>query len=254
MPLLQAVPLRALGIDDEADFADLPHYAALRDLLLEADVVYRVPTAGSPLARWDRVLLLNLGFWSPGEPDDVLEGRAITADVVAHRAWHHLAHHELGAASGSVEGLMLGEAIASAFDVYMLGMLLRTRPDAQMLDSQVPAMTATLEEAGLAEPAIEAFFARFAAQPAQCFESLRQLLFEVGVALTGAQGAEAAAEVLLAFDAHPMAPLLHHFELATWSLYARAHAKGDGAAATELHAQLVAEHDALDWLVRHWLP
>lgn len=253
MSLLRSVPLAALTIEDEDELADVPPYGALKQALLRAGAHYRVPAPGSVLSRWDQVLLLNLAFWTPGEPDDVIEGRTLTADVVAHRAWHHLAHAQLGPAAGSVAGLMLGESIASAFDVYLVGTLLRTRPDAQVLQSQVPAMTTALQEAGLSDPECEAFFERCAAQPGRAFGELRGLLYEVGVSLVSAQGVEAAAAVLQGVASHPMAPLLHHFELPTWTLYARAHASGDGAGARALHEALLAAPEPLSYLIERWL-
>ena len=65
------------------------------------------------------------------------------ADVVAHAAWHYLAARALAPAAGrslSVDALFLGEAIASAFDVYLVGRLLGHAPRSTFLETQVPAM------------------------------------------------------------------------------------------------------------------
>ena len=43
-------------------------------------------------------------------------------------------------ASQSPEGFLLGESIASAFDMYLVGRLLGHSPDASFLETQVPAM------------------------------------------------------------------------------------------------------------------
>ena len=255
MALLQQVPLSALRVEDEHDFAGISLYGRLKRVLLDAGVQYRVVAAGSELARWDHVLLLNHGFWSPEQPDDVLEGRVLTADVVAHRAWHHLVAQALGGGARSVEGLMVGESIASAFDAYMLGSLLRDRPRAAMLETQMPAMTDAMSEAGLSEGDCSALLTRFADDPHVAFKQLMGLLYEVGTALCHCEDAEAAAAVLVAASSHPLAPLLHHYQVANWVLYSRAYASedADGSTAAALAAELLSTEDPLSDLVERWL-
>src|SRR6202012_2696764 len=106
----------------------------------------------------DRVLFLNLTFWDPGEQGDVLASDVIPADVVTHVAWHHLARRALDkvGAGTSADALLLGEAIASAFDLHLVGRLLGHAPDAQFLETQVPAMAEVAEAAGLDEAGFEA--------------------------------------------------------------------------------------------------
>ncbi|MBL4688924.1 MAG: hypothetical protein JKY37_30315 [Nannocystaceae bacterium] len=252
--LLQPVPLSALTVEDEHDFAAMPLYPRLKQALLDAAVTYRVPAPGSKLSRWDHVLLLNLGFWTPTEPDDVIEGRVLTADVIAHRAWHHLAASALGPGATTLEGLMLGEAIASAFDAYMIGHLLTSRPDAAMLESQLPAMSDAMLEAGLTDDECSKIFATFSEDPHAAFKQLLTLLYEVGVALCQCDGAEAAAHVLDAASTRPLAPLLHHYRLATWVLYSRGQPPGvDGAPAAALATEILASDDPLDLLLTRWL-
>lgn len=255
MALLPYVPLSALPVEDEADFAQVPLYARLKQALLDDNVRYRIPKAGTELGRWDHVLLLNLAFWTPEEPDDVLESRFLSADVVAHRAWHHLAHRALGSASRSIEGLMLGEAIASAFDVYLIGMLLRTCPGAAMLESQTVAMTEVMIAGGHSEQEALELFQSFSESPGQVFAELAQLLYEVGVALCRADGAEQAANVLCSVEERRVSPVLHHFQLASWVLYSKAYAthQKEGAMAAELAAELLGAQDPLAELARRWL-
>jgi hypothetical protein len=80
-------------------------------------------------------------------------------------------------------------------------------------------------------------------------------LFDTATELRLAGDAEAAAEVLLARADHPMAPLLHHYELPTWVLYARAYASTHepNAAARNIDAALRAAPDPIAWLERAWL-
>ncbi len=251
--MLTRLRLDQLTITDEHSFDGIACYARLKAALLEDGAEYLVMPEG-PFSRWDHTLLLNLTFWQPGQQDDVLEDASVPADVVAHRAWHHVAHRELGEAGATAAGLLFGEAIASAFDVYLIGQLLTLAPDARMLETQVPAMAEVAAQAGLSEGAIDALLQRIARAPAVAFEQLRELLFDVGGGLRRAAGATQAAEVLEAYEGHPFAPILHHYELSNWTLYARAFAsEQESEHVTELDRQLRGAPDALAWLEEHWL-
>lgn len=252
-PVLNRIPLTALTIVDEDDYSRIPLYAKLRGVLVDANAHYLVAPPGA-LARWDQVLLLNLTFWKPDEQDDVLVDRMLTADALMHRAWHHVAHRALGEASTTRQGLAMGEAIASAFDLYLVGTLLRTRPGAEMLQTQVPAMADAAVEAGLSEEEFEALIAQVASDPTGSFESLRSLLFEVTYALSNCHDVEQAAAVLLRHAEHPLAPLLHHYELTNWTLYSRVYARaGNSKPVEDLHVALSSSDDSLAWLASHWL-
>ena len=96
--------------------------------------------------------LLNLSFWAADAGGDVLADESIDADVVAHAAWHHLAARAFAPEAGGampVDALFLGEAIASAFDAYLVGRLLGHAPRSKFLETQVPAMAETANAAGL---------------------------------------------------------------------------------------------------------
>jgi hypothetical protein len=61
---------------------------------------------------------------------------------------------------------------------------------------------------------------------------------------------------LAAFDGHPFAALLHHYELSNWVLYARAYvgrAPGPDERVRAVDQALRAEGDALAWLTSEWL-
>src|SRR6185437_3808392 len=206
------VALSDLHIEDERSFAHVALYDALKQALRRDGYHFRVPER--PPAPWARVVFLNLTFWDPEEQGDVLTEAAIPADVVAHVAWHHLARRALGtegAGTPSADCLLLGEAIASAFDLYLVGRLLGHAPDAQMLETQVPAMAEAAMAAGLSEDRFEALLNETSADPERAFEDLRALLFDASTALLGCRGVEAAAGVLASFDAHRFGPLLHHY-------------------------------------------
>ncbi len=241
-----------LEIDDESSFRHVGLYGDLKAVLIRAKYPFRVLPA-SHEGRADRALLLNLTFWGADAGGDVLESQSIPADVVAHAAWHHLAAKALPGSPPSVESLFLGEAIASAFDVYLVGRLLGHAPASTFLETQVPAMAETSEAAGLDEDGFEAMLGTIAAEPEQAFADLRSLLFDATSALFACGGVEEAAAALATFEEHRFATLLHRYELSNWVLYARAY--GDKtpdprvrATDTELRNAL-----ALEWLTREWV-
>lgn len=195
--MLEAVTLSALTIRDDAAFAAMEVYGRLKARLTRDGYAFRVPARAHALA-WEETLLLNVVFWNGATGEDVLEDRAIDADVVAHVAWHHVVRQALGEAADTADGMFLGEAVASAFDLYAAGRLLALGRDVGFLETQLPAMAEALENAGWDATATDALFARVAADPEGSFESLRQLLFDVGTALVRAPDAGAAAAVLRA--------------------------------------------------------
>jgi len=254
-------PLEQMRIDDEPSFRHVGLYADLKAVLTRAKYEFRILPPSSAL-RADRALLLNLTYWTAQAGGDVMTEDRIDADVVAHVAWHHLAARALVPAAGagagarpSVDALLLGEAIASAFDVYLVGRLLGHSPGSSFLESQVPAMADAALEAGLDDDAFEALLGTLADDPDRAFSSLRELLFDASRALFEANDSEEALAALARFDAHPMASLLHRYELSNWVLYARAY--GDPAPDTQARAADRAMREpgvvALDWLEARWV-
>ncbi len=253
----RSLTLDELHIEDERSFRHVSLYEELKQALRRDGYRFRIPTGARP--GWDRVLFLNLTFWDAGDQGDVLAEAAIPANVVAHVAWHHLARRALPGSSGA-DGLFFGESIASAFDLYLLGRLLGHAPEAQFLETQVPAMAEVAEAAGLSEEGFEALLEGVSADPDRAFEDLRELLFDAATTLVSCPGVEAAAEALARFDGHRFGPLLHHYELSNWVLYARAYGRQDGGSPTApnpavraLDAALRAAPVALDHLERAWL-
>lgn len=243
-----------LVLDDEASFRHVGLYAELKAILLRDGYRFRVLPAASE-GRWDRALLLNLTFWASGDGGDVLVDRHLSADVVAHVAWHHLAARALPSPP-SAEALFLGEAIASAFDVYLVGRLLGHAPRSTFLATQVPAMAEAAGAAGLSADGFEALLERIAGDPERAFEELRELLYDATNALGACSSAQEGLTALAAFDDHPFAALLHRYELSNWVLYARAYAppgKGPDRTARAVDRALRAERDALDWLTKAWV-
>jgi len=217
------------------------------------DYRFKVPDGG---ATWNQVVFLNLTFWDPAAQGDVLADASLPADAVAHVAWHHVARRALGPSSSSADGLLFAEAIASAFDLYLVGRLLGHASESQFLDTQVPAMAEVADAAGLPEDRFEALLQAVSADPERAFEDLRALLFDAATALVACASVESAAAALVRFEGHRFAALLHHYELSNWILFARAYAPSALApdpAVRAVDAALRAAPVALEWLEREWL-
>ncbi|MFN2427818.1 MAG: hypothetical protein ABR587_15380 [Candidatus Binatia bacterium] len=257
-PVFDECMLDDLVIEDESSLRHVALYADLKQVLRGAGCRFRVlPTAWR--GRWDRAQFLNLSFWGAGTGGDVLVDRGLPADVVAHVAWHHLAHRAAPPAPGApptASALFLGEAIASAFDLYLIGRLLGHSPDSSFLETQVPALADAADAAGLPATDFEAMLGDIARDPERAFADLRELLFEATAALFASRSAEAALGALAAFDRHRFAALLHHYELSNWVLFARAYARtspeGDERVAA-IDAAMRRAPVALDWLAAEWV-
>jgi hypothetical protein len=219
---LQALTLDQLHIRDEAALLGMPVYRALKRRLLADGYRFRVPAPGEDPPGWGRTVFLNLTWWNAAEAQDVLEGPEIDADVVAHVGWHHCLRAHLGADAASADGLFFGEAVASAFDLYLIGGTLGVAPGSTLLETQVPLLVDTLADAGLDAEDAQALLEDIAEDPVRAFEDLRALLFGLGTSLVHAKGVDEAVERLHAVRRHRFAPLVHRFELSNWLLYARA--------------------------------
>jgi hypothetical protein len=247
--------LDELTVDDEPAFRHVGLYADLNEVLRRDGYTFRIlPDAG---ASWDRALFLNLTFWGAEEGGDVLVDEHVPADVVTHVAWHRLASKALRTAPGErppVDALFLGEAIASAFDLYLVGRCLGRAPSSSFLETQVPAMAEVAEGAGLDEQAFEALLQGVAEDPERAFASLRELLVDATSALYACHDAEGALSVLTSFESHRFGALLHRFELANWVLYARAYGSAEPCDKTRAVERALREAaDPLAWLEHAWV-
>ena len=247
---LRRLPLAELQIDDEDAFRGVGLYRDLRDFLLASSYRFAVPEAGAKDAFWSRVLFLNLTFWGGAEADVLLD-RRVPADVVAHVAWHALARRELG--SGA-DAAFLGEAIASAFDLYLVGRLLPVAPECGFIESQVPALTDAALDAGMSEAGVEQELQRIVDEPERAFEDLRALLFDAATVLVGEVDLDEASARLGALSTRRFYPLLHHYELSNWILHVRARGSvAPDPAVRAVDASLRAGKDSLEWLEQRWV-
>jgi hypothetical protein len=249
---LPSLTLAELGIDDEGSFRHVGLYAKLKSSLEQAGSQFAVCEGGL-----GRAQLLNLGFWRPGEWVEVLPEAFISADQVMHNAWHVLVGKWLGDSASSGPGLLLAESVASAFDVYLVGRLIGHSPDSDFLCSQVPAMREAAEEAGQSAPEFALLLEQFSRKPEESFEQFRQLLFNLSLALVGAADVVQADGIVREMcHAHPLGSLVHHYELPTWVLQARA-AGGDLKQHPQVEAMdgaLRQAVDAVQWLEENVVP
>lgn len=254
---LEERTIEQLTITDEISFRHVALYGDLKEILRRDRYRFRLLPAAA--ARWDRALLLNLTFWGVQGGGDILVDGFLDADIVTHVAWHHLAARALASdahGTQSAEALFLGEAIASAFDVYLVGRLLGHAQGSSFLETQVPSMAESADAAGLPELAFDALLQSIAAEPERAFEDLRALLFDASTALFHCSDAAAGLAALEKLEGHRFAPLLHRYELSTWVLFARARAGSSTAPdprVRELDRALREQKVALDWLTTTWV-
>jgi hypothetical protein len=246
-----------LTIGDESAFRHVALYADLKEVLRRAAYPFRI-LPKTYATRADRALLLNLSFWAADAGGDVLVDEHIEADVVAHAAWHHLAARALAPEAGgplSASALFLGEAIASAFDVYLVGQLLGRSPRSTFLETQVPAMAETASAAGLSESSFTKLLVDLSRRPERAFADLRELLSDATAALFACRNGEQAHAALVALDGHRFSALLHRYELSNWVLYARAYGgrEGPDARAVAVDRILRKVKAPLEWLAAHWI-
>jgi hypothetical protein len=256
MPL-RTVSLDDLVIDDEPSLARIEIYPKLKAILRRSGHRFHLPAAGGNTT-WDRVLFLNLTYWSGAEAADVLVDEHLAADVLTHIAWHHLVGTQLGAeANGrSAAAMLFGESIASAFDLYVLGRLWREAPDSEFVTTQVPIISEAAQDAGMSDDDFAELISDVAEHPERAFEDLRQLLFDATTALASCAGALEAQATLERLDGHRLAPLLHHYQLSNWILYARAYATPAPAldeVVRKLDTTLRQAPSSLGWLTERWL-
>jgi hypothetical protein len=258
-----------LTIDDRSCFSGVAVYGRLEEIVRRAGHPFRIPEERRT-ASWDRALFLNLTYWSASEGADVLCDDHIPADVVAHVGWHEVVSRELARRQvpaplpsvptvpppPSAAALFLAESIASAFDLYLVGRLLPTAPECDFVTTQVPLMAECAGDAGMPEPVFSALLEAVVREPERAFEDLRALLFDAAITLLACPGVAQAQEALEGFADRRFAPLLHHYQLSNWILYARAYAArplGSDAVASEVDKALREAPVSLDWLDSHFV-
>lgn len=258
MPL-RALTLDDLTIEDERSLAGIALYPRLKRALRKVRKTFYVPDRDAP-ANWDRALFLNLTFWSATEGSEVLHVPSIAADVVAHAAWHHVVGSELArrthGAKPTAEAMFLGESVASAFDLYLVGRLVARNPDSEFVTTQVPLMAERAEAAGVDEATFSEMIGAVADDPERAFADLRALLYDVSVGLLACTSPVDAQAELERWEGHRFGCLLHHYELSVWNLFARAWgatSPADTAVVTAFDQSLKACADPLAWLDRECL-
>jgi hypothetical protein len=258
---LRAMTLDQLTIEDETSMARVALYGRLKQALRRSGHRFLLPETAGAIS-WDRALFLNLTYWSDESAADVLCNGHVAADEIGHMAWHHVVSRELARQAGggpgpaSTEALFFSESIASAFDLYLIGRLLDGASDSDFITTQVPLIADRALDAGLSSAAFGRLIEDVSRAPERAFEDMRALLLDVANALLACRGPEAAQTALEQFVGHRFEPLLHHFEISNWILYARAYgarSAGPDAVVRRIDALLRQAPSALDWLDEHWI-
>jgi hypothetical protein len=170
--MFREAQISELEVGDETSFRHVGLYSDLKEVVRRLELRFLVPK--DPLS-FDRALLLNLAFWDPGT-SDVLVDDTIDADVVTHVAWHALADRHL---ASSAVAHVLGEAIASAFDMYLSRLL--TQPDSGFWPVRSRAWPRSPGR-GHDGRSVRVVARNVARAPEVAFEEVRQLLFDAGTA------------------------------------------------------------------------
>jgi len=250
--VLNRVPLSEIELVDLDLYGHVAEIEMLLAFAKKQGITFATVDEDGPAE--DEARLLNLAFWHPGGVAEILDEPYLTADQLAHNTWHVAAEAALGDGAKTIAGLLLAEAVASAFDVYLVGRLVGHHPDAPFLESQVPAMRDAALAAGRSEAEIEALVTRFVDTPEASFGELWALLYDVSLALVRAGDADAAATILRERRDDPLAALLHHYELPTWVLFARAYGEGDTSPSVNAAETAIRNaDDPVRWLRDHWL-
>ena len=272
---LRAITLDQLTIEDETSLERVALYGRLKQALRRSGHRFLIPATDGGLS-WDRALFLNLTYWSGDSAADVLCNGHVAADEIGHMAWHHVVGRELARQAGgeagpaSAEALFFSESIASAFDLYLIGRLVESAPDSDFITTQVPLIAERALDAGLSSAAFGRLIEDVSREPERAFEDMRALLLDVANALLACRGPEAAQSALERFAGHRFEPLLHHFEISNWILYARAYGarSADPQAGAGVDVDVDVDVDlnvrridallrrsasALGWLDEHWI-
>lgn len=221
MPL-RPVPLASLRQLDPS-LLRIPVVEALLARLARDRVRFLVPARGR--ASEGATDFLNRTFWTSA--GDVLASREAPVDVLAHAAWHHVVR--AAAPRATVESALVGEAIASAFDLYLVGAALRVAPDADLLATQVPRLSEAAADGGMGARAFATVLKDAARDPEKVFGELYALLADAALKLAAVDDPVRAAHVVDALATRRLGPLLFHYDVSGWLLHARAHATTRGA-------------------------
>jgi hypothetical protein len=247
--------LDELDVHEQPALRKVPYYEELKEVLRQGRVPFRLFPEASR-ARADHALLLNVVFWDAGAVDDIIERPLVGAYSIPHIAWHYLTARALAPAPGrlSAGGWVLGESIASAFDLFLLGHLLREDPGAPTARVIVDRLHAAVLRAGGSDDQMRSLAGGARDDPEAAFADLRELLFVGTQALLECERSDDAFAVLRQIDAQPLGCLFHAYRVADWVLQVKASgAKRDDEAVDRLDAELRAQRAPVAWLIDRWL-
>jgi len=166
--------------------------------------------------------LLNLTHWSAAARREWVDGEDVCADQVIHFATHRLCDERLG--SADPRAALFAECVASAMDLYLCGKLARAGEETEFLTETLESYGYYYEIYAGAEGDFERLLTAMQGSPWAAAKALADYLYAVAAPLLTADtgGETALAELTPMTDDHRW-PLVHHYHVANWVLFIRAH-------------------------------
>lgn len=177
-----------------------------------------------------RARLLNLMDWNVQSGHEYLDGDAIFADQVLHVGLHHAVDACL---EKSAAAMLFAEALASASDLYALGMLSKAGEETDFVADTMESFAAFYEMYG-EEQQLERLLKRTTRDPYKAMLEVCNFLYDTLLPMLYPAQAHTAIEVLAKAETSDLYPLLHHFNTSNWVfLIRRAFDQLSGEAAVE---------------------
>jgi hypothetical protein len=240
----QQTPFSALPIleADAFERANVEALGLLMDWLRDRDLQFTL----FPESR-GRARLLNLIDWQVSSGHEYLDGDAIFADQVLHVGLHHAVDATLGK---SAAAMLYGEALASASDLYALGLLSKAGEETDFVADTMESFGAFYEMYG-EEAQLERLLQKVTRKPYDAMLEVCNFLYQTLLPLLYPEQQETAITTLEKAESSHLYPLLHHFNTSNWVfLIRRAYAELSGqASVAELQQKLAGGQKAFyAWL------
>lgn len=164
--------------------------------------------------------LMNLATWRSDGAHEYLDQDAIAGDVVIHVACHQAVHQRFG--SDETRYQLLGEAIASASDFYLVGLFANAGVEFAFLEETLESFSFYFESYGEISQ-LESILELAMANPNQLMADLARYLFEFTACFLSK---EPLVTQISQMAAHAFYPLVHHYHVTNWVLNLRNQAIG----------------------------
>jgi len=177
--------------------------AVLRRHSVQANILNAAPG----LAR-----LLNLVAWHPDHQMEYLDQAQTTGDLVIHVALHQAIHEYFK--DDATEFRIAGEALASASDIYLVGLFAQAGLEPSFLSESLESYSFYYETYGSLQE-LETLLTEWMANPYQSMLQLARYLYQFTRELLLGQNTLAR---IKPFSSSRYYPLVHHYHLTNWVL------------------------------------